>query len=938
MGTDVAAGRSALLERERELGSLAALIREARGGSARVALIEGRAGIGKTQLVAEARRLAVEAGVRTLSARGGELEREFAFGVVRQLFEPPLREAGTRGRLLAGAADAARPIFEELSDDGESSGDTSFAVLHGLFWLTVNLTTDAPLMLAIDDLHWSDRPSLRFLAYLVRRLEGLPVLVVASLRPSEPGVDAALVGEITGDPLTSVLHPGPLSESAVDELVRRRLGQQAAPAFAAACHAATGGNPLLLNELLKALETEAVHPDASQVGVVAELGPRAASRAVLLRLARLSPDAVAAARALAILGDGADLVSVAGLARLAERDAAAATSALSRAEIIRAEPPLGFVHPLVAGAVYRDIPPGERELQHERAAHLLTRNGASVEHVAAHLLAIPARGERWAVDTLRSAAHAALQKGAPDSAASYLARALEEQPEADARTELLLELGRAELLTHGPPAAEHLQEAYEGLEDAEVRAGVAQMLGRALLFTGYPREGADVARRAIADLPPELTDLRAALEAFELVAVLFGEGEPKTLERLQPHRSVDRAAGPGAKMLAAMAAIDWVYRGGPADEIAALALDAWAGGDLLAADPGLLSLAVTNVLTLADREEADEIWNESFTEAHRHGSLFAISGIHMWHGFMQLRRGELAEAEDELEAAWNEFVLWGYGQVAHFYCSAFLATTLLERGRIAEARAALARAGDPDVLADGVRFWLNARLELLVAEGEAQEALATADRIARDYPHTENPAVGQWRSLKAQALDRLGRTDEALALAAEEVELARSFGAPWTLGRSLRVLGTLERDGGLGHLQEAVAVLEGSPARLECAKALAALGTRLRHLRQPTEAREPLRRALQLADACGAGGLAEQVRTELYAAGARPRTTALQGVEALTASERRVADLAAEGGTNRDIAQTLFVTPKTVEVHLSNVYRKLGIRSRRELAPALATS
>ena len=108
-------------------------------------------------------------------------------------------------------------------------------------------------MLTVDDLHWCDRPSLRFLGYLVRRLEGLPVLVVCSLRPSEPGVDLALLGEITGDPLTTVLHPGPLSEGAVAELVRRRLGEQAAPAFSAACHAATGGNPLLLNELLKAL-------------------------------------------------------------------------------------------------------------------------------------------------------------------------------------------------------------------------------------------------------------------------------------------------------------------------------------------------------------------------------------------------------------------------------------------------------------------------------------------------------------------------------------------------------------------------------------------------------------------------------------------------------------------------------------------------------------
>jgi DNA-binding NarL/FixJ family response regulator len=158
------------------------------------------------------------------------------------------------------------------------------------------------------------------------------------------------------------------------------------------------------------------------------------------------------------------------------------------------------------------------------------------------------------------------------------------------------------------------------------------------------------------------------------------------------------------------------------------------------------------------------------------------------------------------------------------------------------------------------------------------------------------------------------------------------------VGRTLRVLGTLEREAGIPRLQEAVAVLEGSAARLEHAKALAALGGALRRARQPTEAREPLRRALELADACSAAPLAERVRSELYATGARPRTEALSGVESLTASEKRVADLAAAGQTNRDIAQALYVTPKTVEVHLSNVYRKLGIKSRRELAGAMSAS
>jgi DNA-binding NarL/FixJ family response regulator len=195
------------------------------------------------------------------------------------------------------------------------------------------------------------------------------------------------------------------------------------------------------------------------------------------------------------------------------------------------------------------------------------------------------------------------------------------------------------------------------------------------------------------------------------------------------------------------------------------------------------------------------------------------------------------------------------------------------------------------------------------------------------------PAATHPRSNVARALDRLGRKDEAIELCVEELAAARAWGAPGTVGPVLRVLGLLR--GEIALLEEAVEVLEGSQARHELAKALADLGSALRRDRRPTEAREPLRRALELADACGADGLVEHVRSELYATGARPRTTATGGVEALTASERRVAAFAAEGQSNRDIAQALFVTPKTVEVHLSNAYRKLGIRSRRELAGAL---
>src|SRR5262245_4824880 len=251
-----------LLERERELAALDRLIAGAVDGRGRVALIEGPAGIGKSRLLAEARERA--GGMTVLTARCGELERDFSFGAVRQLLEP----VADRERLLAGAAAPVAGVLEGGTAEG------SFAVLHGLYWAVLNLAEERPVLLAIDDLQWSDRPSLRFVAYLVRRLEGSPVLVTATLRSTEPGTDPALIAEIAGDPLCEAVRPGPLGEDAVTELVTAGLGDPD-PRFVAACREATGGNPLLLRHLVAALGQDGVAPSADGAAAVREIGPRA---------------------------------------------------------------------------------------------------------------------------------------------------------------------------------------------------------------------------------------------------------------------------------------------------------------------------------------------------------------------------------------------------------------------------------------------------------------------------------------------------------------------------------------------------------------------------------------------------------------------------------------------------------------------------------------
>ena len=493
-----------LVERERELAELAGLLAEAREGQGRVAVIEGPAGVGKTRLLSEARRRAA-AGALALGSRGGELEREFPFGVVRQLFEGQLADPQRRAALLGGAAAPAAAVFggdAPVPEGGEGGGDGSFAVLHGLFWLTLNLAAEQPLVLAVDDLQWCDRPSLRFIAYLVRRLEGVPILVAATLRTGEPPTDAAMLDEILHDPATAPVRPGPLSLGATRVVVRARLGSAAADAFCAACHETTGGNPLLLRQLLSALQADGVKPDAGNVEVVRRIGPRAVSRTIGLRLARMSPETVSVARAIAVLGERAELPTVAALAGIGEDVAGRAVAHLARAEVLRPEPPLGFVHPLVRDAVYGELPVGEVEVQHARAARVLAEVGAPDDVVAVHLMLAPRRGDEWAVGVLRRAGAVAARQGAPESAVALLRRALEEPAPPASRPELLLELGLSEKLVDGMAAATHLREAYDELRDPRQRAQAAYALCWTLFFVGDPETTAPFVRAAAADQPP----------------------------------------------------------------------------------------------------------------------------------------------------------------------------------------------------------------------------------------------------------------------------------------------------------------------------------------------------------------------------------------------------------------------------------------------------
>src|SRR5262245_57977204 len=382
-----------LLEREDQLATVEGLIRDASDGQGVLVLLEGAPGIGKSRMVSASSDAAAALGAQVLRARGGELERDFSYGVVRQLFETRLAACGDdeRARLLAGAARLASPLFELGGTGGwlAPGEDASHTTLHGLFWLTANLAELGPLMLAVDDVHWCDAPSLRFLSYLSRRLDGLPVAVAACARTREPGVDSGVLGSLEAEPLATIVRPAPLSPDAVAQFLRERLESEPAEEFVQTVHASCAGNPFLLNELVHAVLAEQIEPTASSAARVRELGPESLSRFVLQRLRRLGPEPEALARAVAILGEEPDLELAAALAGLGPGAAAASTAELSRSDVLRPRRPLAFVHPILRAAVYADLSEAERERGHERAAELLADSGASPQRVAAHLLHVP---------------------------------------------------------------------------------------------------------------------------------------------------------------------------------------------------------------------------------------------------------------------------------------------------------------------------------------------------------------------------------------------------------------------------------------------------------------------------------------------------------------------------------------------------------------------
>ncbi|MDQ3150782.1 MAG: AAA family ATPase, partial [Actinomycetota bacterium] len=676
-----------LLERDAEVAAIAVRVAAVAAGGGGVVWIEGPAGIGKTRLLDEARERAGVAGVRVLAARASELEREFAFGVVRSLFEPAITAVtpSERDGLLSGAARLATPIItlERLDTGAETA---SMASLHGLYWLIVNLAEQRPLLLVVDDAHWADVPSLRALAYLARRIADLPVGLVIASRPPDPTVDTSLIDALRDEPVTVVLAPRPLGRRSSAAMVRTTLGEATDDAFCAACYEASGGNPLLLDALVRAIASSGVTPDGAGVAAIHERAPAIVATFVLPRLRQLPPQAGAVARAVAVLGRDAQLRHVAALADLDPVVAAEAAEALSTAQLFAPGRPLAFAHPLIEEAIAERMSAPERHRGHRRAAGLLAEESTAPELVAAHLLPTEALGDPWVVQRLRVAARTALAKGVPQAAVSYLRRALDEPPEVQTRPEVLFELGAALIRISFSDGLALLEEAFTATADPSARARIALDMARSLRVTLDYRRALSVLEDAITALGETNPELRLELEA-EAVGLARRDPARRALTADRSREllaAVPRTSRASATLLADMA-LDALQVPGDTTRATELAEEALARTVAREVPDAGVVLPATMVLIAADRlEPVLAACDAVIASARRRGSIYDFASASVLRAQARYQQGMLAEAEADARLS-DELTAEHAVLVARRYTQAWLVITLVERGRYDEA-------------------------------------------------------------------------------------------------------------------------------------------------------------------------------------------------------------------------------------------------------------
>ncbi|MFF4243629.1 LuxR C-terminal-related transcriptional regulator [Streptomyces sp. NPDC001822] len=952
-----------LLERSSALDLLAAEAHRALNGSGRLVLFRAPTGTGRSALLEAAAELGARIGMRVLRAYASAESPGVPLTLVRQLLGLP-------------------HDLDGLHDDGPHH-----LGLRSRLWQSLREhAAETPLLVAVDDAHLADRASRQWLAEGARLLAGLPVLMVVTERgqydiaPAAPGLAYSL------PPGVVRMHAvAPLSRPAAEELVRGALGPDTGAALVDGCVRAGAGNPLLLRALLDDLRAVLPHgvraaadgggPEPALPEHCAELYPGGFVTAVSWWLRNAGEGSTMVARALAELEDTAryddgecDSSGGSGMPGAhqgtAGDDAACPSqepgdefsdflselthadpdrvngwiTAMVRLGLLRRAPGTGvprFAHPLLRGAVLDAWPRADRQALHLRAAELRQRRGHGVEAVAGHLLrTTPGSAERVASGLLDAAA-AASRAGRTGAAAHYLRRALDEPMQRMRRAAVLTELGELEFAALRTSGIPRLTEALRLQKEPQERVLAAVRLGSALAGRGRPHAALDVMR----ELGP-LDEEPALARTVQTASAFFSDHDPEIRRtvhtRLREHaRHSPEAISPAlrallvryestAGLLSAESAMRQIRQLLAAPEDALLM-------------PYLLGTAAAVAQWADASDDADHIIRTGLAE-HR------LSPLHPAHRSLLNARLDTAAARGHHrwvleETAQPSRVPGDPSRAGASNALAHRVIALVECGRPADAERLIAgvEVGEAENDWEKNRF-LYARGVLRASVGDHAGALADFRECGRRQAgrDVESPVVTPWRSAAAECLLLLGRTPEALALAEEEHRYAAVWDTPRVRGRALRVLGAATGGRrGLELTAEALGILRGSSLDVELIPALITHGLQLTAAGQPRSARPLLREAATTAERLGAVRLSVRAELALSASGARRRSAPLTGRDSLTAGERRVADLAAGGRTNAEIAELLHLARRTVETHLTSTYRKLGIRRRLELPAAL---
>lgn len=927
-----------LYERTEALSCLSSIFTECSKGQERVVLITGAAGTGKTEIM---RALSKEARAsRTVhcEAVASRAERSLQFGVISQLFlstELPaeIREQATR--LLEVGAITTQMSYDDTGEANASRGPAYIAHALSALLLGIIERANRPLLIAVDDAHYADPASLQCLSSIISRLRLARVMVVISAVIGSQPFDSAFLAGLPPAPYCYYIQLDTLTKCGIRAMLADRFPDEIAERLVAECHAITGGNPVMIRALMQ--DSRSLGRDIEPCKLT--IGPET-TRAFMRIMYRCDFTMLSLARWLAILGLSASPALAGHLANLDRDSTARALTALRRTGALDTN---CSCHPELRAMLLDGLAPEERAAMHARAADILMIEGAPALTIAHHLVSADRAETAWAVPLLHDAAEQALSSGEVSRALGYLRLAARTPVVEAQRAATVALLARAEWRIDPLVVMRHSAEVIEGIQSGDLAAQDALIWVSRLMWFGRTYEARETLRYA-SQMRDRLDHVSSAhLDALHVwLSYIF----PATREPGQSPQPARRAAAePGL----GTATPEWQVI-----SLLASTLADGAGEPTITAehfleestlDERTVGLLITALVTLlfSGRLDAADSWCDALQkDSVARGTPTWQAMFAAFRSVIALRRGDLAEAEPAARTALTLIPArsWGIGVVVPL--SVLVRVTTMT-GRYKEASGHL-RTKVPHALSEtplGLHY-LQARGHLHYMRGDFSAALQDFQSIANLMArwHMDLPALVPWRSDSALVHLRLGHGQLARDLVTEQLKML-SPRQPRERGVSLRVLAACEElPKRPARLNEAVQELRKSGDRLELAHALADLGNTYHALGKNGRARRVRNSAHQIAKQCGATAL---VSSLLPSTGdnTHPRldTTAnnisQERFPNLSDAERRVAALAADGYSNRQIASKLFVTVSTVEQHLTKVYSKLKVNSRGELPSQL---